>query len=69
MGSTSVGVNSANDDALRVAWLNAAVTFYCVACFMTLNKLCDCGFFFFNKKHPCTRETLRDRRNLRKVRI
>ena len=51
MGSTSVGVNHANDDTLRVAWLNAVVNFDRVACFMTLNKLCDCRYFNIKSIH------------------
>lgn len=51
MSSTSVGINRANDDTLRVVWLNAVVKFDRVACFLTLNKLFDCRFFNVKSIH------------------
>lgn len=45
MCSTSVGINHAKDNTLKVAWLNAVVNCDRVACFMKLNKLCDSIYF------------------------
>lgn len=51
MCSASVGINHRKDDTLRVAWLNAVVNCDRVACFMTLNKLCDYTHFNIESIH------------------